>query len=96
MSLFVIAEFLAAPGRHDRLRTALEALIEPTLEEPGCLAYAAYVDPNDPARMMVMERWENRRALDEHRATPHLRHARRVFDRVLARPPAVRTLVEAP
>jgi len=26
MSLFVISEFLAAPGQHDRLRTALEGV----------------------------------------------------------------------
>ncbi|GAA3212264.1 putative quinol monooxygenase [Nonomuraea helvata] len=96
MSLFVIAEFLAAPGQHDRLRTALEALIEPTLDEPGCLAYQAYADPNDPASMVIVERWENRQAFDEHFTTPHLRHAQRVLDRILARPLTLRTLVEAP
>ncbi|MCK7621787.1 antibiotic biosynthesis monooxygenase [Streptomyces sp. RS10V-4] len=94
MSLFVVAEFLAVPGRHDRLRTALEALIEPTLDEPGCLAYRIYTDPNDPARMVAVERWEDRQALDAHLATPHLRHARRVLDRILARPLTLRTLVE--
>ncbi|MEU9499704.1 antibiotic biosynthesis monooxygenase [Streptomyces sp. NPDC048196] len=50
MSLTVIAECLAAPGQEDRLRTALEAMIEPSLEEPGCLAYQPYADPNRPAR----------------------------------------------
>lgn len=94
MSLFVIAEFLAAPGQHDRLRTALEALIEPTMDEPGCLAYQPYADPNDPAHMVIVERWENRQSFDAHFTTPHLRHAQRVLDRILARPLTLRTLLE--
>lgn len=96
VTLFVIAELTAAPGRHDRLRTALEALIEPTLDEPGCLSYRPYTDPNDPARMLVLERWENRQAFHTHLTTPHLRHARQVLDRILARPLTLRILLEAP
>ncbi|MGV9309486.1 putative quinol monooxygenase [Nonomuraea sp. NPDC003727] len=96
MSLVVIAEFLAAPGQHDRLRTALEAMIEPSLDEPGCMAYQPYTDPNNPARMVVVEQWANRQALDEHFTTPHLHHARQVLDQILAEPLTIRTLVEAP
>ena len=48
MCLTVVAECLAARGQEDRLRTALEAMIEPSLDEPGCLAYRPYVDPNEP------------------------------------------------
>jgi quinol monooxygenase YgiN len=94
VSLFAVAEFLAAPGQDDRLRTALEALIEPTLDEPGCLSYRAYADPNDPARMVVVERWETRRAFEEHFTTPHLRHAQDVLKRILARPLTLRTFAE--
>jgi quinol monooxygenase YgiN/uncharacterized damage-inducible protein DinB len=92
MSLTVVAEAHAAPGREDRLRTALEALIEPSLEEPGCLAYRAYVDPNDRTSMVVVEEWRDQESLDAHFTTPHIAHAVKVFDFVLAEPMSVRVL----
>ncbi|MCO5974545.1 putative quinol monooxygenase [Actinoallomurus soli] len=51
-------------------------MIEPSLDGPYCLAYQPYTDPNDPARMVVVEQWADRRALDEHFTTSHLHHAR--------------------
>ncbi|MER7211072.1 putative quinol monooxygenase [Streptosporangium sp. NPDC000239] len=91
MSLTVIAELLARPGQEDRLRTALEAMIEPSLDEPGCLAYRPYVDPNEPARMVVVEEWTGPEALTEHFATPHFQHVRQVLDLILAVPMTVGT-----
>ncbi|WP_395292312.1 putative quinol monooxygenase [Kitasatospora hibisci] len=96
MPLVVIAECRALPGHEDRLRTALESLIEPSLDEPGCLAYRLYADPNDPARMAVVEEWTDDRALDAHLSTGHVRHAGAVLDVTLAEPMALRRLVAAP
>lgn len=96
MVLTVVADCLAAPGQEDRLRTALEAMIEPSLEEPGCLAYHPYVDPNHPARMVIVEEWTGPQALAEHRQTPHFLHVKQVLDRILREPLTIRTLVAAP
>lgn len=96
MTLTVIAHFLAAPGREARIRTALEAMIEPSLEEPGCLSYRPYADPNDPARWAVVEEWTGPEALAAHFTTPHFRHVRAVLDEVLAEPMTIRKLVAAP
>ncbi|RKN39444.1 putative quinol monooxygenase [Streptomyces hoynatensis] len=96
MSLTVLAECVAAPGREDRLRTALEAMIEPSVEEAGCLAYRLYADPNDGARMVIVEEWTGPRALEEHFATAHFRHVEQVLREVLARPMSIRRLVAAP
>ncbi|MEV0534989.1 putative quinol monooxygenase [Kitasatospora sp. NPDC050463] len=95
MSLTVVAQCLAAPGQEDRLRTALEAMIEPSLEEPGCLAYQPYSDPNNRARMVVVEEWTGRQALAEHFATAHFRHVEQVLELVLAEPMTIRMLVAA-
>ncbi|MQY04822.1 putative quinol monooxygenase [Actinomadura macrotermitis] len=95
MPLTVIAECVASPGQEDRLRTALEAMIEPSLDEPGCLAYRPYTDPNDAARMVIVEEWTGPQALEEHFATDHFRHVERVLARILAEPLVVRRLVEA-
>ncbi|MFC4908671.1 putative quinol monooxygenase [Actinomadura gamaensis] len=93
-TLFVVAELRAVRGQEDRLRTALEAMIEPSLDEPGCLAYRPYGDPNDPSRMVVVEEWTGPDALAEHFATPHFRHAEQVFAGILAEPMTVRRLAE--
>ncbi|MFF5604212.1 putative quinol monooxygenase [Streptomyces noursei] len=39
-----------------------DALLEPTLDGPGCLSFRVYADPNHAARTVVVERWEDRRA----------------------------------
>ncbi|MEV0195261.1 putative quinol monooxygenase [Nonomuraea sp. NPDC050691] len=96
MSVWVIAEYLAAPGRHDRLRTALEAMIEPSLDEPGCLAYQPYADPNDGAHMLTVGQWTGPRALAEHLATAHFQHAEQVLRHVLAQPATIRRLITFP
>ncbi|MDT3396900.1 putative quinol monooxygenase [Streptomyces sp. B1866] len=96
MTLTVVAECLASPGQEDRLRTALEALIEPTLDEPGCLSYRLYSDPNDPGRMAIVEEWTGPQALAEHFETAHFQHAAQVLGRILAEPPVMRRLVAAP
>ncbi|WP_062988564.1 putative quinol monooxygenase [Nocardia anaemiae] len=95
MTLHVVAEFRATPGREDRLRTALEAMIEPSLAEPGCLNYHPYTDPNDPAHMVLVEEWTSLDALDEHFTTPHFFHVRDVLGRILAEPMIIKRLVSA-
>ncbi|WP_225729453.1 MULTISPECIES: putative quinol monooxygenase [unclassified Nocardia] len=95
MTLHVVAEFRAATGQEDRLRTALEAMIEPSLSEAGCLAYQPYVDPNDAAHMVVVEEWTSEAALDEHFATAHFAHVAEVLERILAEPLVLRKLVAA-
>ncbi|MEU6239094.1 antibiotic biosynthesis monooxygenase, partial [Kitasatospora sp. NPDC047058] len=53
-------------------------------------------DPNDAARMAVVEEWTDDRALDAHLSTGHVRHAVEVLAVVLAEPMALRRLVAAP
>ncbi|MRH89993.1 antibiotic biosynthesis monooxygenase [Nocardia sp. SYP-A9097] len=93
MSLHVVAELRALPGREDRLRTALEAMIEPSLAEPNCLNYQPFANPNEPAHMVVVEEWSSAHALEEHFATPHFRHISGVLEGVLAEPMIIRRLV---
>ncbi|MEV6106779.1 antibiotic biosynthesis monooxygenase [Streptomyces sp. NPDC051940] len=92
----VVAELQALRGLEDRLRTALEAMIEPSLGERGCLSYGVYADLNRPGRMTVVTEWSDAAALAAHEAGPHTRHLRQVLDRVLTDPALVRRLVAAP
>ncbi|MFI1918446.1 putative quinol monooxygenase [Nocardia sp. NPDC020380] len=93
MSLHVVAELRATEGHEDRLRTALESMIEPSLTEPGCLAYQPFANPNDPAHMVVVEEWTSAEALEEHFRTPHFEHVAGVLDGILGEPMVIRRLV---
>jgi quinol monooxygenase YgiN len=38
--------------------------------EPGCLLYDLWVDPQRPARMVIVESWASQADLDRHLAMP--------------------------
>ncbi|WP_202125781.1 hypothetical protein [Actinomadura physcomitrii] len=52
MPLTVVAECLASPGREDRLRTALEALIEPSLDEHFATPHFRHAEPMTIRRLV--------------------------------------------
>ena len=57
--------------------------------EPGCVAHDVHIDPDDPSRLVFVERWSSREALWVHFAVP----ASRAFGKALAglasQPPAI-------
>jgi quinol monooxygenase YgiN len=55
--LTVIAIMRAAPGKHQELKAALEALIEPTKQEDGYVNYDLHQDVNDPDFFTFYENW---------------------------------------
>ncbi len=61
----------AASGREDELEQQLGALLQPTREEPGCLAYELHADPEHPGKFLFYEKFKDQAALDAHLATPH-------------------------
>jgi quinol monooxygenase YgiN len=93
--MFVVSEFRAVAGQEDRLRTALEAMIEPALAEPGCVAYQPFTDPNDPAHLVVIGHWTGPEAVAAHTGTAHGRHLAGVLTAILAEPAVVHRLVPA-
>jgi quinol monooxygenase YgiN len=70
--LTVIAYMRAAPGKRAELRAALEALIEPTRREQGCVNYDLHQSVEDPDRFFFYENWESGTDLDAHLAASHL------------------------
>ena len=69
--LIVIGAATAAPGRHDELVAAAQAITAATREDRGCLAYSFAADLADPDRILSVEIWADRAALDEHMGHPH-------------------------
>jgi quinol monooxygenase YgiN/quercetin dioxygenase-like cupin family protein len=60
-------------GRAEELKTELLKLSAPTRAEAGNVRYDLYQSPNQPNRFMRYEIWRNAQALEDHKATPHLK-----------------------
>jgi quinol monooxygenase YgiN len=70
--LTVIAYMRAKPGQEAELRAALEALIQPTTGERGCVNYDLHQGVEDPSVFFFYENWDSAGDLDAHLDAPHL------------------------
>ena len=89
--LTVVAEMQAKPGKEDDLRRTLQALIEPTRQEEGCVQYDLHVHSSNPGRVVFYENWTSQEHLDRHAASAHLQKFRAVSADLLAEPPRIET-----
>ncbi|WP_326983558.1 putative quinol monooxygenase [Chryseobacterium sp. MYb264] len=69
--LHVIAKSIAKKDKIEETKNALEALIEPTRKENGCIQYDLLQDHSNPALFFFTEIWESNAHLDAHLATDH-------------------------
>lgn len=67
----------AATGREEDLARELRALVAPTRQEPGCLAYELHFDPESPGRFMFYEKFADQAALDAHVGSAHFQNWKR-------------------
>ena len=76
----------AKPGKEQELRTALEALVEPTTKEDGYVNDDLHQALDDPGVFCCYENWTSAPALDAHLAAPHLTQFAARLDELLAEP----------
>lgn len=86
-SVILLAELSFAAPVGEAVRTALDAVVAATRQEPGCLEYAAHVHAEDPCRVFFYERWQDQAALDGHNGSTHLAAFRAVVGPLLAGAP---------
>jgi len=72
MTLTILAQITAVPGKETLVRTELEKLIEITRAEAGCLQYDLHVDTTNPGLFVFYENWETRDLWQTHMNAPHL------------------------
>ena len=71
---FVVAiEIVAKPGKEDAVAAALEALIKPTMAEPGVKLFLPYRSPTNPAAFFIFELYRNEAGWAEHQQTDHFK-----------------------
>jgi quinol monooxygenase YgiN len=67
----LLAKVTAKAGDEARLLPELQAMLEPSRKEPGCLKYVLHRLPESPSVFWFVEEWKSKQALDEHTKTPH-------------------------
>lgn len=86
----VVAVITAAEGSTGALEAAIrDVLIPGTHAEEGCLRFAVHRDVGNPARIVLIERWTSRAALDAHLKTPHITRFRAAIGDLLGAPTEV-------
>lgn len=75
-----VAITVAKPGYEERVRQALESLIEPVHREHGMIQYEMYRDANDRRRFVFIERWETMDDFNAHCVAPHIKDYLKLTD----------------
>jgi quinol monooxygenase YgiN len=68
----VVVRLAAQEDRIGDLRRLMADSAERTHGEPGCLTYALHQANEDPAILVLVERWAGQTALDRHLAQPEM------------------------
>jgi quinol monooxygenase YgiN len=71
MELFIFARFHALAGTEDAVAEALDAVVGPSRQEPGCLSIHAFRSTRDPGLFYIHSRWTDEDAFDYHSRLPH-------------------------
>lgn len=69
--ILVVAQATLRADAREAFLAAVPAQLARTRLEAGCIAYAAYTSVEDPLRVIFVERWQDRAAVDAHMAAPH-------------------------
>jgi quinol monooxygenase YgiN len=71
---FVVAiQIDAKPGEEERVARALQALIEPTMAEPGVKLFLPYRSPTDPRAFFIYELYVDEAGWAAHQQTSHFK-----------------------
>jgi quinol monooxygenase YgiN len=71
--IYVVAELRLKPGMADKAVVEARKVVAGTVKEDGCIFYDMHRSVNDADKLVVVERWASREALDRHMHTPHLK-----------------------
>jgi len=62
----IIIEMKALPEKHLELKQTLEALMQSTRKEKGCLSHNVLMDIENDNSLSLFQKWQNREDLDDH------------------------------
>jgi len=83
-SICLTANFTTKPGKEQQVKEILLSLIQPSLQEPGCLNYTLHQHEDEPTQFMFYENWQSEETLAEHSKSQHVLAMRNKLDGLLA------------
>ena len=72
--------FVAKDENVAELKALLETMVEASRVEDGCLLYNIYQMKDKPNTFVVIETWENDKALDGHKNSAHYKYYKANFE----------------
>ncbi len=84
--LYQLVHMEAKPGQEDALLALLHTVMAGTHQEPGYLQYDLWQSLDEPASFVMVERWPDQAAVEQHRQQAHLHDFLRDAPALLARP----------
>ena len=85
-SVTVIARFAPKEGMDSEVEGILKGMVPPTRRETGCLHYNLYLTTESPPAFVLLERYRDSEALEEHRKTEHYKNYRAAIANLLKDP----------
>lgn len=70
--IIVTGHLTIDPAKRQIAEDAIAAAVTATTAEPGDVDYRFSFDVGDPARINILEMWQDQAAVDAHMGTPHL------------------------
>lgn len=70
--LTIVARIEANTDKIELVKAELIKLVEPTLQEAGCIQYDLHQDNENPAVFLFYENWESRELWQAHMNNSHL------------------------
>lgn len=71
--IIVNAKFQVKEGCKEKFISKTQDLIKSSRPENGCISYDLYANTEDDNTLMMLEKWENQHALDDHMETEHFK-----------------------
>lgn len=72
-TVIVLARWQTRPGAVDQVLALAGELRRSSLAEPGCLGYEVFRSAEEPGTLLLLERYRDAAAIDEHRQSAHYR-----------------------
>ena len=81
----IVAYLTAKPGKEAEFQEKMTAQARRCLaKEPGCLQFDVAQDPNNPARLVMLEVYQDEAAVKAHQESQHFKDFRPVIGELVA------------
>jgi len=94
--IIVLGSVVVRDGEVARALALSQEHVTRSRGEPGCLAHAVHLDSENPLRLVFVEQWSDRAALDVHFKVPASRAFVKALSAMASAPPSIAIYEAAP